>query len=40
MGAVGHAVQRWLLWLGLFLDSYGVRLGKEARLDTVHSLKV
>lgn len=33
------AVVHRLPWLGLFLDSYGVRLGKEARLDTVHSLK-
>lgn len=29
-----------LLWMGLLLDSCGIRLGKEARLDTVHSLKV
>lgn len=32
------AAVHWFLWLGLFLDSYGVRLGKEAMLHTVHSL--
>lgn len=29
-----------LLWMGLLLDSCGIRPGEEARLDTVHSLKV